>query len=53
MQAMENKTLEADSFGVIALTDPSDELPREVKQGTNRDQQDMAYFGRAQQLKVG
>jgi choline transport protein len=51
---MESKTLEADSFGVMTFADPVEELPSVgVAEYTNRDQQEMAYFGKTQQLKAG
>jgi hypothetical protein len=51
---MEDKTSEAKHFGVIAPTDHIEEIPSgEIKENTNRDQQEMAYFGKAQQLKAG
>jgi phosphopentomutase len=44
---MEDKGIEMNSLGVVEL--PGDES----KETTNRDQQEMAYFGKAQQLKAG
>lgn len=49
----ENNPPQADSFGVVACTEDRKELPNgELKETTNRDLQEMAYFGKAQQLKV-
>jgi choline transport protein len=51
---MESKILEAASFGVTTFADPVEELPSAgTAEHTNRDQQEMAYFGKTQQLKAG
>jgi hypothetical protein len=50
---MEDKTSEVKPFGVMAPADRIEEIPSgEIKKNTNRDQQEMAYFGKAQQLKA-
>jgi len=50
---MESKALESDSEGVHVLVDPIAELSNMENQGhANRDQQEMSYFGKTQQLRV-
>lgn len=51
---MDDKNLEMNSLGVVELPSRSnEEAPsNESKGNTNRDDQEMAYYGKRQQLKV-
>jgi len=49
---MDDKTVEMNSFGVVELSDQNEGLSPEAKDSSNRDEQEMAYYGKQQQLKV-
>ncbi len=53
-EAMESKARESDSDCIEVPLDPIEDIfDAENADNTNRDQQEMSYFGKTQQLKVG
>jgi hypothetical protein len=50
---MKDKAIETNSFGLVELSDQNEALPSgDIKENTSRDEQEMAYYGKAQQLKA-